>query len=80
MTTTYGGWIEVWQIMMKHAKARPSAPEVTNPPDIYAMTYAEHDIFYFPASAYEIAEDSEDGRRLIALGCHVEDETWAAYT
>ena len=41
---------------------------------------AEHDVFY--AGGDGPVEDSEDGRRLLSLGWHYEDETesWAYYT
>lgn len=80
MSTTYGGWSEIWQIMTRHAKPTRGAPDVTNPPDIFAFTGAGHDVFFFPATGEEIPEDSEDGQRLIALGCHIEDGSWVIYT
>lgn len=77
----YGEWIEAWTIMMNHAKPSPGAPDVTNPPDIYAFSAAEHDIFYFPLSSEDIPEDSEDGQRLLDLGLMVsENESWAVFT
>lgn len=78
----YGQWIEAWTIMMKYAEPSPGQPEITDPPEIYAQTAADHDIFYFPATAEDLPEDSEDGKRLIEIGLHIDSDTtiWAAFT
>lgn len=50
-----------------------------------AHTYglqAEHDVLYGPADNAAIPEDSQEGRLLIMLGWHYEDdvESWAYFT
>lgn len=78
---TYGEWVEVWTIMMKYARPSPGAPAITEPSEIYAFAAAEHDIFYFPISVEDLPEDSEDGKRLLEIGLHVDSssEGWATY-
>lgn len=43
---------------------------------------AEHDILYGPCDSDEIPEESEDGKKLLALGWHYDDDAgrWAYYT
>lgn len=78
----YGDWVEVWMIMTKYAKPSRGFPEVTEPSQIYASTTAEHDIFYFPATVEDLPEDSDDGKRLIEIGLHVDSDAdrWATFT
>lgn len=41
---------------------------------------AEHDIIYFYVDAARLSEDSDDGKRLLNFGFHLEDSSWAFYT
>lgn len=43
---------------------------------------AEHDVLYLKLDLEKVPEDSEDGRRLIALGFHAEEDvdSWAYFT
>lgn len=41
---------------------------------------AAHDVFFVHVNNEELPEDSEDGKLLISLGWHVEEDAWSYFT
>lgn len=79
---TYGDWSEIWEILTRNAVPSKGSPHVTEKPKIYADTFIATDRLYLPAYAmYQfagravIAQGSEDGERLEALGCDIDEES-----
>lgn len=40
----------------------------------------EHDVIWFSVSTEQLLEESEDGKLLVCLGFHTEDDTWQYFT
>ena len=70
---TIKGFKEALDIVARHHKGGENAK---------CFTYAEHDIIYFELSLEDVPEDSEEGKRLDALGFHASTEfdCWAYFT
>lgn len=49
-------------------------------PDNRYFMEACHDIVYIQVSSGDLWEGSDDGKRLIKLGFHLEEGTWSWYT
>lgn len=60
-------WIQVIRIVDKYH------------PGEGLYTGAEHDIIYLNLFPRDVAEDSEDGKKLLAFGFHVDSDSWAKY-
>lgn len=58
------------------------APYYSNGRETEFFCEAEHDIIYFHITADDIARSSDDGKKLIELGFHLDSDigVWAKYT
>lgn len=62
---------EILDIVEKHRSKSPTAP--TSP-----FSGAAHEVIFLELSLDQVSEDDKDGKRLIALGCSIDDTdtTW----
>lgn len=65
---TIDGWRASLEIFERHGKT-----------DKWLIVASAHDIFYTQYGTDDIPEDSDDGRALIALGWHVDEDAWACF-
>lgn len=63
-------WRKVLDIIAKYSKSGEEDSLVFHP---------EHGIIYFNLTLDQIPYDSEDGKFLDNLGCHVENDMWACF-
>jgi len=68
---TFAGLIESFAILAKYAK---DGMDERYPID------AQHDEIYSCVNTDALPRDSDDGRALIALGWHVDEEDWSYFT
>lgn len=64
------GFRKVFDIVAKHS---PKGE------DVWPLQAAEHDIVYFALTEEQVPEDSDDGKVLKELGCHLDYDCWAKY-
>ena len=84
---TYGDWSEIWAILQRNAVPTRGSPHVTEQAKIYADVEVASGVIYLPAWAVNIGgravipEGSEDGNKLEAIGCFIDDDSdrWAIH-
>ena len=63
-------WLAIFEIADKYKDDKMSDSPISG---------ADHDIVYLPISCDQVAEDSDDGKALVALGCHQDGDGWSVF-